>query len=270
MRRSSFVGRIIQLLLIWSWSQSSSIQQWLSSSDASSSCGISSHGGLFASAFQWDVDTGKDDECSSPESIADKCRTDAKFHYVCSQTCTAQFNTKGVLASASDPDDWYDVTLQKADGKTIQMEDVEGYVVMLVVLPMYPGMTPYWFKMLNHIQDVFPYTLETFVLPARKENVENPPDMRKQMLDTADTKSKLILLQETADTKANPALQYILSLKPLHGLEDAAYDDDRVNIFLVSSDAKYIERIVHPSRINLEKRLNVYLQLLSQQQSREL
>ena len=211
-------------------------------------------------SFQYDMDTR--DDCSEQVS---GCKSDPDIFFECPYSCTQELYLTGLLGSDQDREFFNQPPMQLASGRTIEFEDLDGYVTVFAIVPLYPGMAHYYYEMLEHVQSVFPYTVETLIQPLRLDNDEHkdvtlvPPTADK-------TKPSKVMILPEANANANEnkrypsQLEYLLSIEPQMGSDDKTFYNDRVTIFIISMDGLYIERSISPPMGELEGRLKVYLE----------
>ena len=148
-----------------------------------------------------------------------------------------------------DPEAFYLLEATRHNGKSMTLEDNEGYVTLFAVLPLLPGMAPYYYDAIEHMAQVYKYTLVPMILPIAVDdsNLKSLP----QRPD-----GKTILLQNGGVN--NPVLQYLLSRKMVAGNAEIQFSLDRPTIFLVSHTGMFIERLVAPTMEVMERRLKVH------------
>lgn len=228
---------------------------------------VATIGGTFA--FQYKKDSS--DDCSDWGQV--ECQTSPTLWFQCPITCSKSLEVEGSMAEIhDDPEAFFQLTVTKAeDGKTLSLENYEGYVTVFAVVPTaYTGMAKFYYDMLEHIAAVYPFTVQFIVLPwqsSKDDNTEEGGDIDDLFAPHRYTKPKVVLLEQVAASARpthHPALEYLLNAKIVAGNgEDTELKDDRVTTFLVSSDGMFVERLVSPTITLLERRLGVYLLQLS-------
>lgn len=194
------------------------------------------------SKFTWDKDTPGVD-CEARKE-AGQCITDDTTWFMCAETCANTLKSAGnkLQGEPDDPEEFWEVKTPLSNGKQLSMDRFEGYVTLVLIIPLMPGMAQYYYDMLEHILTVHPYSLEIIVSPIRKESY---PDYQ---LKLPDKKSKIIMLPEIEREggliNPNPLLKY---------LEDSITKGkafaftDRVTAYIVSVSGGFIERHTTPS-----------------------
>jgi hypothetical protein len=196
--------------------------------------------------FQHDFDT---DKCAQEVG---RCTTTNDMWYKCPISCSKHLEEEGVMAEErSNPDQFYLLEITKRDGTVISLEDNEGYVTLFAALPLLPGMAPYYYDSIEHIAEVYKYTLVPMILPI-------PVEEGGVSLDSLPFKaySKTILLEN--GFSSNPVLQYLLTRQVVAGNQSLEFTLDRATIFLVSHTGMYIEQLPAPTMELLERRIKVH------------
>jgi hypothetical protein len=192
-----------------------------------------------------------------------KCTKDETVWLACPHTCTLLLKQEGNMAQAMDPESFYQLEFTTHEGKTFDLEDYQEYVTLFAVVPLLPGMSQYYYELVHHVQTIFPYILETIVLPLRGERKNHGIHIKPH------TKTKVVLLKET--TVSTSQLDYFLKqIRPIAGSESLDIRMDRVTFFIVSTDGKHVERLISPTMKMLERRVQVFLQELDSNFGREL
>lgn len=204
----------------------------------------------------FDADTAKD--CAERVS---ECRTSPTTFFECSETCpkSLQPTIPPSPGKAFQEDLFYDFTATKANGKTIDFEQFDGYVTLLVVLPMIEGMAQFYYEMAEHLLEVRPYTLTAMILPFQS-NVEGQtdPNLQLKLVD----KPRTILL-ETYEGKTFDKHYLVRYLELVeHMAEVPPLEDDKATLYLVSMDGTFIERRICPTKRMFEDMTVHYLEQL--------
>ena len=156
--------------------------------------------------FTWDKDTVANCE---ERAEGGRCFQDATTFYQCPATCSKEIRDRGLVkkhGETEEPESFWELEVKVSDGKKMSFERYEGYVTLVVVLPLMPGMAQYYYDMLEHIHKVYPFTIEIIVIPVRRED---HPDLQL----TVPEKSKILVLPElTRDgdkIESSPVLEYL-------------------------------------------------------------
>ena len=202
------------------------------------------------------------DQREDCNELKQKCTEDEEVWLACPLTCTIFLLQQGGMAQAIDPESFYQLEFTTHEGKTFDLVDYEGYVTLFAAVPLLPGMSQYYYELIHHVQNIFPYTLETIVQPLHAEE-QNGIHIKPH------TNTPVVLLKET--TVSAGQLDYFLNqIRPIAGSESLDIRMDRVTFFIVSTDGKHIERLISPTMKMLERRVQVFLQELDSNFGQEL
>jgi hypothetical protein len=196
--------------------------------------------------FQHDFDA---EQCARG---VEKCTTTNDMWYKCPISCSKHLEEEGAMAEErSDPEQFYLLETTNRDGKIISLEDNEGYVTLFAALPLLPGMAPFYYDVIEHIAEVYKYTLVPMIFPITIEG-------NSASLDSLPHKahSKTILLEN--GSSSNSVLQYLLTRQVVAGNQALELTLDRPTIFLVSHTGMYIEQLPAPTMELLERRIKVH------------
>ena len=211
-------------------------------------------------AFQYRKDTMEN--CSKRTKI--ECQESHTLWFECPVTCSEHLQRQGNIAEIfDDPESFFELTVTKADGQKKSLEDYEGYVTVFSVIPStFPGMSRFYYDVLEHIASVYPFTVQFVVLPWQSDG---KTDLNAAFGRNRYKNPRVVLLEEVrAPARPTEVLDYLLEAKITAGNNaDASLWDDRVTTFLVSADGMFLERLISPTITLLERRIAVYLQQLS-------
>ena len=178
--------------------------------------------------------------------------------------------------------------------KSIQpIEDlVDGYVTIFAMLPMTEsssssksnsGMVQYYYELLYHVGTIHKYSLQIFLQPIDFSTTEgknmtktNDPEsvVSNYITEHPHSRSNVLRLKlVTKETIPKVIDEYVLSTKPLAAGgkrpedEELVYEPrmiskDRVTLYIVSADGKYVEQLISPTFQNFEERLLIYISQL--------
>lgn len=253
---------------------------------------------LLVSGFEFDHDA--DAELCKKETIADLdiCTSNSTMWFSCPISCARVLHSgRGTMAEErSNPDQFYELHVKRVSvaagtnynkGSDMSLEDNEGYVTLYATLPMLPGMAEYYYDAIEHIAQVYKYTLVAMILPyydSTNDQDDSKPSSSTSVLQSiiasrkADeihgnkkTKTKSILLTgyDVQQKPDNEVLKYLLTREIVAGTLDPQshnkhYDNDnmllitRPNIFLLSHTGMFIERVVSPTIEMIERRIKVH------------
>ena len=181
----------------------------------------------------------------------------------------------------------------------LSLEDYEGYVTVVAVVPTaYPGMAQFQYQLLEHVASVYPFTVQILLVPLDPPPQNNnnhpthnkddelepssssetppPPRWKPPRRNGSNNNNKVMILEPmtlTVTTTTPPSLstsfrlvEYLAQAHIVAGNHasrpsppSALVWDDRVTIFLVSFDGMFIERLIAPTLVELERRIAVHL-----------
>eukprot|EP00934_Nitzschia_sp_Nitz4_P003814 Nitzschia sp. Nitz4//scaffold28_size193895//163172//163894//NITZ4_001685-RA/size193895-processed-gene-0.82-mRNA-1//-1//CDS//3329546042//3804//frame0 len=220
--------------------------------------------------FEFQRDTKP--ECA--EASEEWCAQDPTRWLTCPMACPQTLEREGAMAEVhQDPEAFFQIPVESypPHSHISSLEDQEGYVTLFAVLPLKdPGMANFYRNMLEHVANVFPYTIQTIILPwieLEGDHDSNDTPM-KQTISQWKPSKRLLMLEPTP--RVTQALDYLVQAPLAAGNPDATLAVDRVTVFLVSMDGVYIERLVSPTMTLLERRASVFLQQLDKIYSPDL
>jgi hypothetical protein len=166
-----------------------------------------------------------------------------------------------------DPHALYEVgTLRTQTGRRVDADRFEGYVLVVATVPLLPGMAVYYYEMMEHLHHVFRPQVEFVVLP-----LDHGLGIHLSLRDGGGV---VVLEEESAitigsDRHMHPWVKHLTSVRPRRGLGTTEGGDgtevsqrplhtDRVNVYVVSADGYYVERLVSPRMAVLQDRVRLY------------
>ena len=109
------------------------------------------------------------DDCLS---LQVHCQSDLFAHVFlqCPMTCTKLLEEEGMIGTANTddvPSDglWDVGSLRTYHGKRISSDRWEGYVTVVSIVPLLPGMAVYFYEMMEHLHSVFQPNVEFVIIP---------------------------------------------------------------------------------------------------------
>eukprot|EP00980_Cylindrotheca_fusiformis_P002912 scaffold675_cov103-Cylindrotheca_fusiformis.AAC.23 len=217
--------------------------------------------------FHFKQDTGN---CSDITEEKD-CIQDKNVFFDCPHTCSTLLQMPGSIGRMEDSA-FFDQSVTRQDnGKRLSLEDFEGYVTLYAILPLVPN-AQYYYEMLEHVHEIFPYTVEILAMPYQVPSPDEDQDQQQQedqkaaliddfIITPHDNPKVRFLQQET-----RPDLLYYLWESNVYAGEEvmANIPNDRASIYIISADGMFVERLISPSLTDLERRIIVYLKQLEQ------
>ena len=131
-------------------------------------------------------------------------------------------------------------------GKTIELEDLEGLIIVYAVIPLFPGMAQWYYEMVEHVRATRKFTVASIVLPYRQfsedDNIEKAETVYKSI--APNKQYGTILLKET-DLDTTPAiLEHLMNAKFKQGnwhLQELHLEV--VSVYIVASSAVMFQKL---------------------------
>jgi hypothetical protein len=202
---------------------------------------------------------GKDkrDDC---HTIVDEC-TNKKIWAECSHSCTIILEQVGSMSKSTN-EDFFELEFTTHQGKTFDLEDYQGYVTVFAVVPLMHGMSQYFYDLIDHVQNVYPYTIQTIVMPLKDNAADDVHIVHNQ-------KSKVTLLEET-DMFTHQLDYFVSTNRHFAGSKTTGVATDRVTIFIVSTSGLLMEKMISPLLSRLERRIQMFLMELNKDFDEEM
>jgi hypothetical protein len=200
----------------------------------------------------------------------------AHVYLQCPKSCSKLLEEEGMIGTAHEnPDALWDNnndnndnnvgTLRTYSGKRIDSDRFEGYVTVISIVPLLPGMAVYFYEMMEHLHSVFAPKVEFVVIPLDLEQGIH--------ISLREHPSVVVLEEESASpVHTHPWMRHLTSITPLTGaatkdhkdtLQQVPLQTDRVNTYIVSADGYYIERLTSPTMAILKQKIAVYLKTIN-------
>ena len=190
------------------------------------------------------------------------CQSDLFGHIFiqCAASCVRYLEEEGCKGTADDPEEFYSLELRTfQDRKKIDTERFEGYVTVVAIVPLIPGMAGYYYEMMEHLHTSFHPSIETVVIPV---DVGLGIHIRMHEDDP-----KVLVLEEEGAPEYHSMIKFLYNVKPRSGAASKDIDGnvvqmtiptDRVTVYIVSADAYFIERLVSPTLAIMKEKISVY------------
>jgi len=203
-----------------------------------------------SSTFQFKRDVG---DCG--DLTEEACIRESITIQKCPITCSELLGEPGSVARSSDNEILYQQVVTKQDGKQMTLEECEGYITLFVVIPLV-GNAQYYYELVEHVHEIFPFTVELLILPYPVADESDPH--YGDIIPKANSKAIFLKHEERSD------FLIFLSESEVFGGEDNLknFANDRASMYIISSDGQFVERMVAPKLVDLEQRIIVYLQQL--------
>jgi len=148
---------------------------------------------------------------------------------------------------------FYHFSFKDTSEKVIKFATLDGHVVIAAAIPLLPGLAQFHYDMLDHLQQMHPWTLEVIVIPMEgQDGIEIEP--------REGSKVKILL---NHDTHYHPLLQYMRGLQERRDI----FSTEQANIFTVSYDGDYVSLHVSPTITTIQEHV---MDLLKEMEEEEL
>ena len=199
------------------------------------------------------------DDCRSMQI---HCQSEYFAHVFlqCPVSCSKLLEEEGMVGTAdTNPDAlWESPSLRTHRGERIDSSRFEGYVMVLAITPLLPGMAVYFYEMLEHLHSVFAPNVEFVLLPV---------DVNEGLHISLRKNPKVVVLEEESAIDLHPWVQHLISIKPRKGAATKDHNEqikqmplhtDRVTIYIVSADGYFVERLISPNMAMLQEKVAMY------------
>ena len=211
----------------------------------------------------FDTDILSEDEC---RSLLAFCQSDIYSHVYlqCPMMCTTYLQAEGGdmkgTADAESRDALWEVgTLRTFSGRRVDADRFEGYVTVISLLPLLPGMAFYYYEMMEHLHTVFSPTVEFVVIPI---------DVGEGIHIKPHAQPNVVVLEEESAIHTHPWVQHLHSIQPRSGTAETDHTGgtrqmelptDRLTVYIVSADGYFVERLTVPTLATLQRTISTYL-----------
>jgi hypothetical protein len=204
--------------------------------------------------FKYQQDTGRCDDLTD-----DVCIQETRAFFDCPIACSKLVSKPGSIGRLEG--EFFEQSVTRQDGKRMSLEDFEGSVTLYAILPLVPS-AQYYYELLEHIHKIFPYTVEILVMPYKDmEEIDKEDKTTPVAIKPHDNPHVTFLQQETR----TDLLFYLWESNVYGGVENMKdVPKDRASIYVISTDGRYVERLISPSLTELERRIIVYSKQLEQ------
>lgn len=225
--------------------------------------GVTGQGNTVDGSLLAPFDTDIRTDC---RSILIHCQSEIFSHVYlqCPALCTKYLQLPGMKGTAEhNPDALWEVgRLRTQSGAVINAERFEGFVTVVSILPLLPGMAAYYYEMMEYLHSRFTPKVEFVVIPI---------DVGERWHIKLHKKPKVVVLEEESAIDTHPWVKHLTSIKPRSG---AAFKDhldrvgqveletDRLNVYIVSADGYFVERLTVPTMETLQRTIAVYIKTM--------
>ena len=235
----------------------------------------------FVSGYEFDRDV--DAELCKNDIGRDPgvCTSNSTMWFSCPISCSeALYGGSGTMAEEKDdPERFYELYAKRAvigggtGNKHVSLEHNEGYITLYAILPVLPGMALYYADAIEHISQVYKYTVVAMILPYYTDETDEEGnsailqsilESRRRMGKDGKTKSILLEGHGLHQMDDNKILEYLYNREKSasnfkeHEIENKMNLLTRPNIFVVSHTGAFIEHVVSPTIEMIERRIKVH------------
>uniref|UniRef100_A0A7R9Z229 ShKT domain-containing protein n=1 Tax=Pseudictyota dubia TaxID=2749911 RepID=A0A7R9Z229_9STRA len=204
---------------------------------------------IFASAS---VSVDKLPECEEMAQKGD-CTKPERMEFMlknCAASCEKQPGVRKVevMPIGDDEPQFFDLSAEDAHGNVIEFDDFEGYVTLVVNCAKICGATEHFYKALDHIHDVWPYTVEILAFPFWKKDTNETPETCPSLREAELSKDRKIHVMKEVELKG-PNMHPVY--KFFKNKFNQEVDDSYSTFFLVNPDGNLVEAHfgTHPTAI---------------------
>jgi hypothetical protein len=178
--------------------------------------------------------------------------------------CTKYLQQEGMKGTADqNREALYNVgTLRTVQGQRLDADRFEGYVTVISILPLLPGMAFYYYEMMETLHEQFGLKVEFVIIPI---------DVGEGIHIKPRAKPKVVILEEESAIEKHPWVQHLTSINPRSGAATKNHRDeivqvdlptDRLTVYIVSADGYFIERMTVPTMAALQRTIAIYLKTI--------
>lgn len=179
---------------------------------------------------KYDRDTGTDCEAKAEKEY---CTKDPQTYFDCPITCAEykrpQAETWGAFENKESP--FYNYKFRDINGKTVEFENYDGEIVIVALIPMYPGLAQFHYELLQHVLDVYKYAVEVVILPMEGQD---------GVMIEPKAGSNIKILEGVADASHRLPV-YLTRL-----IQEGKFDPMVLNSFILSPTADHVTMHIQP------------------------
>ena len=200
------------------------------------------------------------------------CINEAHAFEHCAISCSKALEFEGTVAYSKRPQDFYDLEFTLSPNKSAGLQGGEPYgmsqnkgqVTVFAIIPLMNSQAQYMYELLEEAKERFSTSMVDVVATPMfiEEAVTISHDPMTGKLSVSgvqfapypmDQRVSLLEMSSPATIGAHPFLGYLPTLYLQSGFSGFDVYTDRSVVFVISSDARTVERLVMPSLDTLEK-----------------
>lgn len=199
-------------------------------------------------------------ECAEWAERGD-CSTNGRPYFMqknCPEACYKKTHREPDVRRMNEDqtEEFYELTAKTANGKTLSMENLEGYVTVIVNSARVCDYSEIFWQTLEHLHSINPYALEILAFPF--DHPGSPIDKcRESVLAAEKEKGHKIHIMEAIDINGpntHPIYQY---MKNLFDIEEM--DPNFAHYFFINPDGNYVELHYGASWQNLKQFVDTHV-----------
>mmetsp|Transcript_26294 Transcript_26294/g.57696 ORF Transcript_26294/g.57696 Transcript_26294/m.57696 type:complete len:260 (-) Transcript_26294:14-793(-) len=162
------------------------------------------------------------------------------------------------------PDDhptFYDLgVVRDAHGKDIDLRQFEGYVTIVVSIPRTCGLTERYYAALDHLEEIWPWSVEVVAFPFRIGQKVTDVDACPQHSVADLSEKRRISVMEEVDINGSNTHRVFQYMKELFRIDDGELDEVGAMFFLVNPDGSTIEAHYRSSPTHVKDYIKKHLE----------
>ena len=189
---------------------------------------------------KYDQDTAKDCQEKADEEY---CTKDPQTYFECPITCAQHMRPQAAAWGGFEKKEtpFYSFKMEDINGKVVDFEDFDGDIVLVAMVPMFPGLAQFHYELLQHVLDVYKYVVEVVVIPMQgQDGVTIEPK----------TGSSIRILEGVNDGN-HKVVRYLSKF-----IQEGKFDPSLLNTFIVSGLGNRITLHISPDMKTYRKFLD--------------
>jgi len=211
--------------------------------DAEHSSASSSSASYQNRRYRLDRDTASD--C---EDRVDDCRSTPNTYFECPVTCSESLKGPHLMVQgwANSPDTFFGILSRRSDGSPVEFEQFDGVITIIAAVPMLPGMAQFYYEMAEQLVANEPFRTACIVLPFRS-TIEGVTDPSVELKLRENARCTVLQTYVAEHFENNNLVRYLDSVRRQQPESQIVVYDDKAIMFMVSHDARIVERRVTPA-----------------------
>lgn len=159
----------------------------------------------------------------------------------CAASCEKQPGVRKVevMPIGEDEPQFFDLTAEDVNGNVLDFEEFDGYVTLVINCARKCGSTEEYYKILEHMHNIWPYTLEILAFPFWNKALEETPDSCPSEKDIDKKYNKKIHVMKEVELNGPNTHPVYKFLK--NKFNQDAMDESYATFFLINPDGNLVE-----------------------------